>query len=509
MEVEHANRAVRKEGTGAQLIRHTRRALGATVHVFTNLTDYLSLKKKEHVHIDSENKENIITADKLSKVAKLEEIKATTPYDKLHIKADASKTEIKKAFYNEIRRTLNLDEDASKKIIADTLTQCHTEMKEPEYIQLMNAIIEIKTAYQQAISNLDKVDVEDRVYKKVTIYDLSGNYLGITKINKHGLEIHRNYMLTGKLGEGGSGEAYEYTPITRNFDGSYRPDHTAKKKVIKKAFNSTQAQEDLHTGSQVLNEQMKDPITGQKLRIIPGLVKNMKYLDTTSHAGILTHYNMGDLFLDRHKPPMGTKEMFNMAGQLCFGLRHLHTESKHKPARIHRDIKGKNIFHRRNRQGAIEYAIADVDGAHRKSNVNARTTYTSYYIEKKDYTLMKRKGMSYRDHKQFNASLDIYGLGLTLRSKASGMPIEEFVTHAYSKSSDRWNIKKIDSEFSLASFPKKYLNSLSPEETIQLQGLCNIINDMTAADWRDRPTADEVVNQLEQLGIPVPTYPTA
>lgn len=378
-------------------------------------------------------------------------------------------------------------------------------------------LIKVKTN-EKSFSSYEKILIyfEDHIIKLETV-----------KLNQKGLKIKKNYTLDSKIGRGGSSLVYLFKCV----QSSLGP--LGKHKVVKRPIGSSQKKRELALnliikGNTVLHEQLKNPKTGETLKRIPGLItpikgivninknkeiKNKKELKFEGSA-LQSLYEKGNL-----QSRLGTlsyNQLIDAIPQLLFGLAHLHTETEKKPGRAHRDIKPGNIF-LREKNGKIEYAIADLDGAHLLSSYPKDFPCTQFYFSRKDalidinkYNMTDEfrvrlfnkkvtllKDMNDAEKRQFSKAHDVYAMGMTLRELLTGIDISFFVD-------DNGPIKPLKPK----QISKINLKKISLEQLSHLKGICNVINLMTHSDWKNRCSAQEALAAVENLGIKIPTYPS-
>lgn len=318
--------------------------------------------------------------------------------------------------------------------------------------------------------------------------------------------IKKSYIISKELGQGSFGTAFEL----REIDEHGKEISLTKKKVLKVPHDYKAdlefAKGEITKGMAVGKEQMVHPETGAILAKVPGIMKRYKAQETHSGAAIATHYGKGDLEIPFGKeiPPPPIKEMFKAFGDLTFGLAHLHRNTDNKPGRIHRDIKGANILRREvtvEKNGikttVTEYGLADTDGATKYNELHKKMVSTPFYVGKRDQNqeqMIRAKGTE-EEKIIFYQKGDIRALGITLR---------EFITGKSAGLFCNVDNGSLNSPLSLNELIEN--SSYSDQEIQQLEGLCNLVNKMTEGNWRYRPSAEEVVQTLKELGIPVPEY---
>jgi serine/threonine protein kinase len=347
-------------------------------------------------------------------------------------------------------------------------------------------------------------------YHQVTFSVIDGkSYMEVCKA-KDGTERKITYKRKKEIGSGTSGRVYLF--VHQPAEG----EELKKPKAVKVAYSGDPSHHELMRSLDILEEQYSHPdFPDLEVFHIPGLISKVKFILVADNKiqAIQSLYEKGDITKSLGK--LSPEEMINATAQLLFGLNHLHRASDHKAGRIHRDIKPENIFQRENSAGRIEYALADLDDAHLVDDISPSYSYTQGYFSRRDEQIaqnevslwaqmkakyagkkpQKYRSFSEEEKKRFNQAHDIFAMGLSLR---------EFFTGRVP-----WQALRLASQLltplTLDDLPIQKAK-LSDEQIDQLKGICHLINQMTASNWRKRITAADALKTLEELGIALPEY---
>lgn len=310
--------------------------------------------------------------------------------------------------------------------------------------------------------NIKKIAIAGTFRKYLKLEIVSENQIEITKINKRGEEIKKVYTGGKNIGDGGFGEVYRI----ESTDGG-------KAKALKMFYelDSSIAPDTIEKGKEITDKQFINPDTGEALRNIPGML-NLKYLDSSYGVSRLC---TGDMDSVAEGKPRSFAFACGYISQTAFAVNHLHVQSQHKPGLVHWDIKPCNILYQEDGDNSKFYII-DFDGAHAIDDMNDSTI---------------NGPMNYKDWKappseKRNSAIDVRALAFAWESHFSG---NKFIMG---------NIEMKD--------VKLDLSELNSEEKIQLQGILDLINHMKIEDYTKRPTMEECVTALKELGLELPTY---
>ncbi len=315
------------------------------------------------------------------------------------------------------------------------------------------------------------------------------------------------------------GTAYQYTEI----DAGGNPVAGAKPKVVKISHKNASALAAMSDGFKIMKDQFVDD-KGKPVAKVPGLIKPTK--SQIEDIALLSLYGSGHAGIKGDDIPNEFNESVNFIKQVCFGLNHMHTKIEAtetipgKRAIAHRDIKGENIFcrkethfddHSNSYVTVMKYGLADFDGAH-EAHIDKGTSFnhTKAYISLSDVLLINNASVHEDDIEDFNKSLDVYALGIAFREFLTGVSIDPSRDNSWSSLEEKAlidrNYKNLREPLKYDDFPLNYRMQLSNDERIMLNGLILLCNQMTRKDWEIRPTASQCIRQLQNLGIELPTY---
>jgi hypothetical protein len=378
-----------------------------------------------------------------------------------------------------------------------------------------------KNASTPTSENLHK----KHTYTNITVND--DQTITTTKINNHTKEVITRTYDSTKLAEGGFGIAFKLTPT----------DSQGKSKVIKISHGTTPeqqalAQKLLGAGDEILKEQLVHPETGKPLTHVPGLMKGYKSSDI-SEGALLTKYDgtITPIDDDDHDIELPSfRDSSQAFAQLAFGLHHLQQSGENKPGRMHGDIKPENVFYRevKNEKGEMvkEFVLADMDGAKKLGFAMGKgpVAFSMSHVCIHDLKLLvppkvlageaEKLGIqpdmldeipaadvNAEDPQEvaaFYKSIDVYALGITMAQYSLDLPYRFFTANESGELDPVAFEEPVDAEGS----------PLYTEEQVgQATEMVALMNQMMSADWRERPTTEQVLNRLSELGIPLPTYP--
>lgn len=369
-----------------------------------------------------------------------------------------------------------------------------------------------RQVFQNALSKVSEYNKEVKIYEKLELSNFNQN-LTVVKVNHQGVKLTQYYERGKFLGTGGVGNVYLYARVDEF--GHAIP---GKKAKVLKFAHDDEAAIDMRQGNKILNGQLVNS-AGEPQKEIPGIVSRTKAEDPTGKVALSSLYQLSKVKIINGQPPQPPSESFNFAGQVCFGLKHLHSEIKDdqgnilKPAIAHRDIKPDNIFHKEvqstDENGVIikvkKYGIADFDGAHLASQSKPDSAHTGGYVSRVDIKLLleiKRNDVRAIPKEQiegFQKSLDVYALGLSIREFISQKDIESLVDQT--QFSDGYGYEDLGSPMDVNHDYINRFANLDDGDKAKMTALVGLVNDMTKTNWKERPNAEACFARLEAAGI--------
>lgn len=360
-------------------------------------------------------------------------------------------------------------------------------------------------------------------YKNIS-YGIRNNQLEsvtITKTNRKGKEIVKNYTIDKEIGAGGMGTAYRLNEIGKK--GSFKQ----KFKVIKFAHDSGSARTAMTSGDDAMKGQHVSP-KGKPTQVI-GIIKPTKYIDNTNFTAITTLYELGDM---NHVSLNTPKECFNFVGQTLFGLNHMHSEFEPKinakpnfkdkiramlglkiknrkfegkESIVHRDIKPGNMLCTE-KNGKKQYVLMDFDGAHIAGAPNPTVVSTLGYRNINDDIHLKF-GL---DKGEVQKKVDVYALGLSFRKVITNAKLGDIIQETTCHNKKGYSIKHDSSGNRILMKPNDVpgFRNFSSKDKAKMMALTNLINQMTDDDYSKRPSPEASLRALKAIGIKVPKYST-
>lgn len=290
------------------------------------------------------------------------------------------------------------------------------------------------------------------------------------------------------------------------------------------AAKELKKEEEKSESTKLVMEQFKNPLTGEKLEKIPGIIEKRLFVhiekeaegaEGTTNRTVVTldPAYQGDLTqLKQRGQTLNFADCSQGISQLLFGLAHLHNESAQKEGLVHGDIKLANILYRKE-EGKTEFCFTDFDGAQPAVGIKygVRTEkmmdYDDAYmlshlldeipVDHPDFRAAEAKPVD------FNKSLDIRALGVALRSLLTGVTEDDLLNIKYDEYGGS-TLKK--EELKPEDLQESITKGVTSQQKQCLEGICALINRMTSTTWTERPTAEEALLKLAQLNIQIPSY---
>ncbi|CRX38190.1 protein kinase domain-containing protein [Estrella lausannensis] len=327
-----------------------------------------------------------------------------------------------------------------------------------------------------------KADVNPLLEKSKSIEaKLSKNKsrLQLKKIKKSGSFVQKELHRHETVGVGGGGEVVSYKSQSHN-----------TKKAVKILHDAESSSNESELKSLYIN-----PITGKEVKSIPGLQPQAKI---TAEEGTVKVFTLFESDITNLEREISYNDLMKGVADLAFGLAHMHRDmGDAKPAFVHRDMKPENILFGKSK-GQLQFCICDFDSAHlADGEVHSNVLDSPKYLTE-DEKLIKQlleKGdtqpltMHAKAHiNDFYRSLDVRNMGLVFITLIAGRSPES-----------------IEEEITLDDVAPNIKMDANADE-VKLQQLCELVSQMTEPWWDKRPSMEQVLERMQQIGIELPDY---